>query len=110
MANEKQEQKQLQLNMDPKIAVGTFANIPVVNPAPTGFLVDFFSYLPGMPAAQQVSRLIIAPDVAKQLSVALNNQIAAFEKQFGVINIGQPAEPQASPSRVADPFGTNGEA
>ncbi len=109
MEEKKQKEQQLQLTLDPAIAKGAYANIPLVANTPAEFILDFFSFLPGMPSAQQISRIILSPENAKRLALVLNDSVVRYEKTIGKITLDQPQAAPAGP-RTADPFGTNGEA
>ena len=51
------------------------------------FIVDFARVLPGLPKAQVKSRVILAPEHAKRLLAALQENIMRYEKEFGTIRI-----------------------
>ena len=51
------------------------------------FVVDFARVLPGIPKAQVKSRVILAPEHAKRLLGALQENIVRYEREFGTIKI-----------------------
>lgn len=83
-------ENKLAINMTPEIATGTYANMAVIAHGPNEFIFDFVTMLPNMPQAQVVSRIIHTPENAKKLLMALQDNIAKYEKQFGAINLGGP--------------------
>ena len=63
--------------------------------------------LPGLPKAQVRSRVILAPEHAKRLLGALQENIMRYERQFGQIKM-----PESQQGRTIAPFnvGSKGEA
>ncbi|TNF68367.1 MAG: DUF3467 domain-containing protein, partial [Bacteroidetes bacterium] len=57
---EKQPQKQKQINieLDEKIAEGTYSNLAIINHSVSEFVVDFISVMPGRPKGKVKSRII----------------------------------------------------
>ena len=51
------------------------------------FIVDFARVMPGVPKAQVKSRVILAPEHAKRLLGALQENIFRYEREFGPIKI-----------------------
>lgn len=109
MENNKQQQgQQLQIDIKPEIAQGVYSNFAIISHSRAEFVVDLASTLPGTPKAQVVSRVVLAPEHAKRLALALQDNIIRYEKEFGKIQLDMP-KPAASP-RTANPFGSEGEA
>ena len=86
MANQ-EHKHQLQIQLRPEIADGKYSNLAMIGHTPNDFLIDFIFAAPGMPQAPVVSRVIMTPENAKKLMLALNDNIAKYEKQFGEISI-----------------------
>ena len=85
------EQKQLNINITPDKAQGVFANLALIAHTPTEFVLDFAQIMPGIQQANVVSRIVVTPDQAKKILAALQNNLAQYEKKFGVINpVGGP--------------------
>ena len=78
-------QKQIQIELTPDVAGGTYSNLAIVAHSPSDFILDFASFLPGTPKAQIRSRIVMTPDHAKQLLKALQDNILKYEQQFGEI-------------------------
>ena len=99
--NQKPQGPQLQLNLKPEIASGEYSNLALITHSHTEFIVDFARHLPGMQQPEVCSRVIMAPEHAKRLLGALQENIYKYEQQFGKIEIaGQPMQ------RTIAPFGT----
>ena len=104
--NEKENKQQgLQLELPQEIAQGEYANFAIITHSSSDFIIDFARVLPGVPKAQVKSRVILAPEHAKRLLGALQENILRYEREFGPIKILNKQE------RTIAPFdATKGEA
>jgi hypothetical protein len=84
--NENQN-NQLQLELSQEVAQGEYANFAMITHSSSDFIIDFARVLPGVPKAQVKSRVILAPEHAKRLLGALQENIARYEREFGPIKI-----------------------
>ena len=96
--NEKNQQGQFQIELPQDKAQGEYANFAIITHSSSDFVVDFARVLPGVPKAQVSSRVILAPEHAKRLLIALQENIVRYEKEFGAIRI-----PNQEPRTIA-PF------
>ncbi len=94
-----QQGQQLQIELRPEIAAGIYSNFVLIAHSNTEFVLDFASMLPGLPKVQVGSRVIMAPEHAKRLLAALQENIVNYEREFGKIEI-----PNQQPRTIA-PFG-----
>lgn len=87
MADEKNNQKKGQINieLDEKVAEGTYSNLAIINHSVSEFVVDFVSIMPGTPKSKVKSRIILTPQHAKRLLKALGDNVTRFEKAHGEI-------------------------
>lgn len=92
---------QLQLELPQDVAQGNYANFAMITHSSSDFIVDFARILPGIPKAQVKSRVILAPEHAKRLLQALQENIMRYERDFGKIQI-----PNQQPRTIA-PFNLN---
>ena len=104
MANEQNKQGQLQIELSPEVAKGTYANLAMIAHGNTEFIIDFIAMLPGMPKAQVQNRIVMVPEHAKRLLFALQENIARYEQAFGEIEL--PGAPRPQGGRTIAPFGT----
>ncbi len=90
--NDKNEQKQqgLQIELTPDKAQGEYSNFAIITHSSSEFIVDFARMMPGVQKAQVRSRIILAPEHAKRLLGALQENIARYERSFGQIKLAQP--------------------
>lgn len=105
--NNNKDGQQLQIELRPEVAGGTYANLAILSHSKTEFICDFIAALPGLPKAQVQSRIVLNPEHAKRLLFALQDNVAKYEQQFGVIQLGGPQAP-AQGGGTATPFGTPG--
>ena len=85
MAKEKKDQNQLSIELPEQIAEGVYSNLAIISHSPTEFVVDFVQIIPNVPKAKVRSRVILAPQHAKRLLAALQDNVAKYEAQFGHI-------------------------
>lgn len=67
---------QLQIELKEEVAQGTYANLAIITHSSSEFVLDFVRVLPGLPKAGVQSRVILAPEHAKRLQRALEENIA----------------------------------
>ena len=99
--NENKQQGQLQIELPQDKAQGEYANFAIITHSSSDFVLDFARILPGVPKAQVKSRVILAPEHAKRLLMALQKKIVRYEREFGQIKI--PSQQEAGPRTIA-PF------
>ena len=91
--NENDQKKQgLQIELTPDKAQGEYANLAIITHSSSEFIVDFARMLPGLQKAQVRSRVILAPEHAKRLLAALQENIMRYERTFGQIQMPQPQQ------------------
>ncbi len=76
---------QINVELDDKIAEGTYSNLAIINHSVSEFIVDFISVMPGQPTAKVKARIILTPQHAKRLVKALAENVSRFEKSHGEI-------------------------
>ena len=77
---------QLQIELKEDVAQGTYANLAIITHSSSEFVLDFACVLPGLPKAGVKSRVIMAPEHAKRLLRALEDNIGKYERSFGTID------------------------
>ena len=76
---------QINIELDDKVAEGTYSNLAIINHSVSEFVVDFVSIMPGTPKSKVKSRIILTPQHAKRLTKALHDNVKRFEKAHGEI-------------------------
>ena len=97
--NENEKNKnQFQIELTPEMAKGEYANFAIITHSSSEFVIDTARVLPGVPKAQVCSSVIMAPEHAKRLLAALQENIARYERDFGQIKLPN------TPPRTIAPF------
>ena len=80
-------ENQLQIELKEEVAEGTYANLAIIAHASSEFVMDFVRLMPGVTKAQVKSRIIMTPEHAKRLALALHDNLMRYEAQFGEIRL-----------------------
>lgn len=80
-----EEQKQLSIEVKPEIAKGTYSNLAIITHSNSEFIIDFAAMLPGLQKPEVSNRIIMTPEHAKRLFLALQDNISKYESQNGTI-------------------------
>ena len=88
--------KKIDIEIKPEVAQGRYANLAIITHSSSEFILDFAQNMPGMPKMQVASRIIMTPEHAKRLLVALTENIRKYEGEFGEIRL--PMNPMMIPS------------
>ncbi|MCG2459659.1 DUF3467 domain-containing protein [Flavobacteriaceae bacterium F89] len=94
MGDTKENQKQINIELDEKTAEGIYSNLAIINHSVSEFVVDFISMMPGAPKAKVKSRIVLTPQHAKKFLKALSDNVQRFESVHGTIkDYEQPSIP-----------------
>ena len=83
-----ENKKQLNFELRPDVAQGTYSNLAIISHSHSEFIIDFAAMLPGLPKAEVRSRILMTPEHCKRLLNALTDNISRYEAQFGTISLG----------------------
>lgn len=86
MAEEKKQQKGINIDLSEEMAEGTYANLAIVAHSHSEFVLDFVRIVPNVAKAKVKSRVILTPHHAKRVLAALTDNIKKYEAQFGKIS------------------------
>jgi len=93
--SDKKQSNQIDIQLTEEVAQGTYSNLAVITHSSSEFVVDFVRVMPGVPKADVKSRIILTPEHAKRLMLALQDNISKFEAMNGPIkNVEPDQEPQ----------------
>ncbi len=82
----KQEpENQINIELSEEMAEGVYSNLAMIAHSNSEFVIDFIRLMPGVPKAKVKARVIITPEHAKRLLVALKDNIRKYEDTFGQI-------------------------
>lgn len=82
-----QEQNNIQIELNDEIAQGIYSNLAIIAHSSSEFVVDFVRLMPGIPKAKVQSRIILTPEHAKRLMLALADNVKKYESQYGEIKL-----------------------
>ncbi|NLZ72470.1 MAG: DUF3467 domain-containing protein [Bacteroidales bacterium] len=81
------QENQIKIELDEDIALGTYANLAIITHSSSEFILDFIRIMPGTPKAKVQSRIVLAPEHAKRLMLALSDNIKKYELALGKIQL-----------------------
>lgn len=84
-AKESNKGNQINIELSEDIAEGVYANLAMIAHSNSEFVIDFIRLMPGVPKAKVKSRVVITPEHAKRLLLALQDNIKKYEDTFGPI-------------------------
>jgi len=85
MEEKKKQQNQLNIELNEEVAQGVYSNLAIITHSPSEFVIDFVRIMPGLPKAPVKSRVILTPEHAKRLMLALQDNIKRYEAMHGPI-------------------------
>ncbi len=100
MDEKKQKQQQLNIELSEEVAQGVYSNLAVITHSSSEFVVDFVRIMPGIPKANVKSRVILTPEHAKRLLLALQDNIGKYEAVHGPIKNVNPGSGPGIPPMV----------
>ncbi len=84
---ENNQDNQLNIELSEEIAEGIYSNLAIISHSTSEFVLDFIRLMPGTPKANVKSRIILTPEHAKRLLMALQDNISKYESQMGKIKV-----------------------
>jgi hypothetical protein len=104
MDEKKQNQQQLNIELSEEVAQGIYSNLAVITHSSSEFVIDFVRIMPGIPKANVKSRVILTPEHAKRLLMALQDNVKKYEAMHGSIkNIKSGPESMMPPMNFGGP-------
>lgn len=94
------DSNQLKIELSPEVMEGVYSNLAILTHSSAEFVFDFVRVLPGTHKAPVKARVVMAPEHAKRLLLALQDNITKYEKNFGSIEIPKIPQSTHKPSDV----------
>ena len=94
-------ENELNIELSAEVAKGDYSNLAIITHSSSEFILDFIRMMPGIPKPQVSNRIIMTPEHAKRLFLALKDNISKFESQFGEIKLHN------APAKLPINFGNN---
>ena len=83
--SEQDNNQEINIELSEDLAEGEYANLAMIAHSSSEFVIDFIKMMPGVPKAKVKSRIVIAPEHAKRLLLALKENIDKYEEAFGSV-------------------------
>ncbi|RYY08295.1 MAG: DUF3467 domain-containing protein [Sphingobacteriaceae bacterium] len=99
---EDQNNNPLNIELAEDMAEGIYSNLAIITHSDSEFVLDFVRVMPGIPKARVKSRIILTPEHAKRLLIALEDNVNGFEAANGKIKLKEIA---ALPMNFGGPIG-----
>lgn len=97
-------QQQLNIELNEEVGQGIYSNLAVITHSSSEFVVDFVRIMPGIPKANVKSRIILTPEHAKRLLLALQDNVKKYETVNGPIkNVKSGSNPMMPPLNFGGP-------
>ena len=78
---------QIEVELGEAQAEGIYSNLVFIAHSASEVILDFARALPGLPKAKVYARVILTPQHAKSLLLALDQNLKNYETQFGQIKL-----------------------
>ena len=85
--NENKNPNALDIELTEEIAEGVYSNLAIITHSDTEFILDFIRMMPGVPKGKVKSRIVLSPQHAKRLIMAVGDNLARYEDSFGEIEL-----------------------
>ena len=100
---DEKKSNQINIELSEEIAQGVYSNLAIITHSPSEFVVDFVRIMPGVPKAKVKSRIVLTPEHAKRLMMALKDNIAKFESMHGKIKNAEGSGGHSIPMNFGGP-------
>ena len=80
-------QNQINIELKEDIAQGVYSNLAIISHSSSEFVLDFIRIMPGIPKAEVKSRIILTPEHAKRLLLALGENMSKYEAVHGMVKV-----------------------
>ena len=80
-----ENEKEIKIELKPEVAKGSYSNLAIITHSHRELIIDFATMLPGLQKPEVGNRIIMTPEHAKRLFLALQDNIGKYESQNGPI-------------------------
>ena len=87
MEHQKKMENQINIELKEEIAQGIYSNLAIISHSSSEFILDFIRIMPGIPKAEVKSRIILTPEHAKRLLLALGENVSKYEASHGLVKL-----------------------
>lgn len=79
----------LTINLPEAMQDGKYSNLAMITHSQSEFVLDFIAVMPALEKANAVARVVMTPDNAKRLLLALQENVSKYEQENGPIRVAQ---------------------
>jgi len=83
------QENQINIELNEETAEGIYSNLAIITHSNSEFVIDFIRIMPGVPKAKVKSRIVLTPEHAKRLALALGENIRKYEDMNGNIQVNE---------------------
>ena len=80
--DEKKRKNQINIELKEDVAQGIYSNLAIITHSNSEFVIDFVRIMPGIPKAEVKSRVILTPEHAKRLLLALKDILKSLNQSM----------------------------
>lgn len=92
--------QEVQIDISPEVEDGVYSNLAVITHSSAEFVLDFLRLVPGKNKPKVAARVVMAPEHAKRVLLALRDNIVKYEAAFGNIDLHETASRTIAPFKV----------
>jgi len=85
--NKGPQPNQINIELKEDVAQGIYSNLAIISHSSSEFILDFIRIMPGIPKAEVKSRIILTPEHAKRLLMALGENVSKYEAGHGFVKL-----------------------
>lgn len=100
-SNANKNPNQINIELPEEVAEGQYSNLSIITHSTSEFIIDFIQLMPGVPKGKVKSRIVMTPENAKKLVMALRDNVTKYESVHGKIKIHE--QTQAIPMNFGGP-------
>lgn len=89
MEKKDQNVNAIDIELTEEIAEGIYSNLAVITHSNAEFILDYVRLMPGVPKGKVKARIVMTPQHAKRLLLALSDNVRRFEENFGEIQLNE---------------------
>jgi len=93
---EKAKAPEAQIELSSEVAQGIYSNLAIITHSNSEFVLDFVNALPGARPSVK-SRIVMTPEHAKRLLIALSSNVSKYELDHGKIHLPEESNTIAFP-------------
>ena len=85
MQDKNKKNQEINIEISEEVAEGVYTNFVIVSHSESEFIFDFIRKMPGVPQARVKSRMVMTPQNARRLFLALRENLKHYENLNGPI-------------------------